>query len=124
MRISDWSSDVCSSDLLMVHDLDIVMSLAGNDVSVHSAVGIGAADHVTALLDMGNDAMATLTASRITHNTVRQITVTTDAAVIEVDYMNQSVEIFWRDQVKRNDGPDDQFGDYTLAVALEREIGR
>jgi predicted dehydrogenase len=102
----------------------VVRSLAGTQISVLAAAGVGnhqrsGADHVTALLDLGNDAVATLTASRITQNTVRRIAITTDAGLIDVDYSNQSVEIFTQDRVKPP-GPATQFGDYALDIAMER----
>ncbi|TFH40423.1 MAG: Gfo/Idh/MocA family oxidoreductase, partial [Lysobacterales bacterium] len=127
-RLSAVSQRITDVDVvadLMVHDLDIVIDLAGTKVSLNSAAAVGAgsdrgADHVTALLDLGGDAIACLTASRITQHTVRRISVTTDTGLIEVDYINQSVEIYRHDRIKRTQGPAAQFGDYTLDIAMER----
>lgn len=127
-RLSSVSKRITDVDVvadLMVHDLDIVASLATGEVFVRGAAAVGAgpnrgADHVTALIELGDDAIASLTASRITHNTVREISVTTDVAVIEVDYVNQSVEVYWQDRIKPNEGPAAQFGEYLLDIAMER----
>jgi predicted dehydrogenase len=126
-RLSAVSKRITDVDVvadLMIHDLDVVRSLAGTQISVLAAAGVGhrqrsGADHVTALLDLGDDAVATLTASRITQNTVRRIAITTDAGLIDVDYSNQSVEIYTQDRVKPP-GPATQFGDYALDIAMER----
>jgi predicted dehydrogenase len=126
-RLSAVSKRISDVDVvadLMVHDLDVVRSLAGTQISVLAAAGVGnhqrsGADHVTALLDLGDDAVATLTASRITQNTVRRIAITTDAGLIDVDYSNQSVEVYTQDRVKPP-GPATQFGDYALDIAMER----
>src|SRR3546814_1939995 len=48
MRISDWSSDVCSSDLLVIHDELI-------HASAHDGMKLGRAGHVAAA---HNDAQA------------------------------------------------------------------
>lgn len=127
-RLSSASRRVTDVDViadLMIHDLDIIASLTSGDVFVQGATAVGVsqdrgADHVTALLELGDDAIASLTASRITHNTVRKISVTTDVAVIDVDYINQSVEVYWQDRVKLNTGPAAQFGEYARDLAMER----
>src|SRR3546814_12385939 len=55
MRISDWSSDVCSSDLLgpRVESLKIGPYTAGNDVDMGPLVTAAARDRVKRLVDSG-----------------------------------------------------------------------
>ncbi|MCZ7594395.1 MAG: Gfo/Idh/MocA family oxidoreductase [Hyphomicrobium sp.] len=126
-RLSSVSKRIVDVDVvadLMVHDLDIIRSLAGPLVTVSAASGVrehggSGRDHVTALLDLGDGAMASATASRITQNTVRRIAITTDAGLIDVDYVDQSVQIYTQDVV-RPAGPATSFGDYALDIRMER----
>ncbi|WP_367996725.1 Gfo/Idh/MocA family oxidoreductase [Haloferax volcanii] len=78
---------------LMIHDLDIVLSLVDSDpVDVHSA-GVRDNRHATATIEFDCGTIANLTASRLTQRKVRRLVVTAEECVVEVDYMDQSVEI-------------------------------
>src|SRR3546814_10207951 len=44
MRISDWSSDVCSSDLAAVRADDVALQLAPRVVLAHRQIGVGRAE--------------------------------------------------------------------------------
>ncbi|MCG8544526.1 MAG: Gfo/Idh/MocA family oxidoreductase [Alphaproteobacteria bacterium] len=110
---------------LMVHDLDIVMALIKSDVvsieaQAVSTYGTPGGDHVVALLRFANNSIASLTASRITQNTVRKLAVTTDVGFIDVDYIDQSIEVFLQDKVKMARAGTSRFGDYALDIAMER----
>ncbi|UCH47990.1 MAG: Gfo/Idh/MocA family oxidoreductase [Betaproteobacteria bacterium] len=94
-RINDM--DVVTD--LMVHDLDVVLSLVANPVSDVSAHGINilgseGTDHVVATLSFCNGILATLTASRITQNRIRELTATTDIGHIHLDYGRQELAIY------------------------------
>ncbi|SEM02331.1 Gfo/Idh/MocA family protein [Haloferax larsenii] len=81
---------------LMIHDLDIIMSLVDSDpVEVHSA-GVRENKHATATVTFESGTIADLTASRLTQRKVRQLVVTAEECLVEVDYMDQSVEIHRR----------------------------
>jgi predicted dehydrogenase len=127
-RLSSVGKRITDVDVvadLMVHDLDIVTSLIGAAVvSIEAQAvktyGSPSGDHVVALLRFANDSIACLTASRITQNTVRKISVTTDVGFIDVDYIDQSVEVYLQDNVKMPKGGVSTFGDYTLDISMER----
>jgi predicted dehydrogenase len=46
--------------------------------------------------------------------------VTTNAGFIDVDYMNQSVEVYHQDRIVRRTGPLAAFGEYAMEVSMER----
>ncbi|WP_345784904.1 Gfo/Idh/MocA family oxidoreductase [Natrinema sp. 1APR25-10V2] len=78
---------------LMIHDIDIVLSLLDDDpVSVTSA-GVDGNRHASALLEFEGGTMASLTASRKTQKKVRTLEITAEECLIELDYINQSIEI-------------------------------
>ncbi len=94
-RITD--ADVIAD--LMVHDLDIVLALVRSPVKSISAQGISVldtsgADHAVATLGFENGTLATLTASRITQNRVRELTVASDIGHIHLDYGRQELAIY------------------------------
>lgn len=114
---------------LMVHDLDIMTSLVREKVVSVTATatngnGAESGDHVIALLGFSSGAVACLTASRITQNAVRKLSVTSDAGLIEVDYMNQSVEVYLQDAVKVANVRFPNFGEHALDIAMERMLVR
>jgi len=127
-RLNSFSKRITDVDViadLMIHDLEIVLSLAGEypvavtAAGVRSSNGFGG-DHVTALLQFQNGAMATCTASRISQGRKRRLTVTADFGFMDVDYMGQTVEIYY-DQHQRG-GPEVLSGrqSYDVDVAMER----
>lgn len=78
---------------LMIHDIDIALSLfEDNPVSI-AAAGVDGNRHATALLEFEGDRMASLTASRKTQRKVRTLEITAEECFIELDYLDQSIEI-------------------------------
>src|SRR3546814_19062559 len=88
MRISDWSADVCSSDLIRINgglfDIDVLVGAAGGDASVHSGVTRGPA-HQQGDTDQSrifmvavpkNDAVSMLVSGQLGYD---------DAAVAQID---------------------------------------
>lgn len=82
---------------LMIHDVDLVRSLVGAEVTRHHAmakiVRTNEFDFANALLHFENGVIANLTASRVSQNKVRRITVTQRENVIVADLLRQHVEV-------------------------------
>lgn len=80
---------------LMIHDLDILLSLVDADVTSLSAVAHDDR-HATAQFKFEGDCVATLTASRVTQQKVRRLSLTALSCRVNVDFISQSVEIHRR----------------------------
>ncbi len=80
---------------LMVHDIDILLSLIDSDVE---SVSTAARDdrHVTVQFRFDDDSVAGLTASRLTQQKVRRLSVTAMSCRVNVDFISQTVEIHRR----------------------------
>ncbi|WP_336003455.1 Gfo/Idh/MocA family oxidoreductase [Halorientalis halophila] len=78
---------------LMIHDIDIVLSMLGEDVNQVSAMSARDRDHVTAQLEFDDGVVADLTASRVTQEKVRRLAVTARECRVNVDYESQGVQI-------------------------------
>lgn len=127
-RLSAVSGRISDVDVvadLMVHDLDIVLSLIGEQPSsvtargVHTAGGKGQ-DYVTALLSFPRGGLATLTASRITQNKVRELHVTTDLGLVAINYSTQELMIYRQERIMPADETAASFGNYAVDIAMER----
>jgi predicted dehydrogenase len=86
------TDDTVTKDL-MVHDLDVALSLLDSDVESVAAAGTCDGQHVSAQLSFDDDTIADFTASRVTQQKVRELAVTTRDARITVDYADQDVRI-------------------------------
>ena len=117
---------------LMIHDIDIVLSLLDDDPVSVSSAGVDGNRHASALLEFEGGTMASLTASRKTQRKVRTLEITAEECLVELDYINQSIEIH------RNSVPEyiEQDGDVrfkhesiverptiTNAEPLQKELG-
>ena len=78
---------------LMIHDIDVARSLLGGEVVDVQATGTADGQYVAAALRFDSGVVATLTASRVTHKKVRQLTLTADDCRVDVDYTTQDVAI-------------------------------
>ena len=119
-RIKDV--DVVSD--LMVHDLDVVLYLMGGeivDLTARSIDGPHGPDHVTALLSFSDGRIASLTASRVTQNKIRDLEITTRDRFYNVDYQNQELQIYRQGRVG---GSPAQDGSWVLDVGTERVFVR
>lgn len=98
-RVSPYSPRVTVGVVLdlMVHDLDIVAQLAGAaPVRVQSSarrVRSDSEDLATALITFANGVTATVTASRIGQQKIREITVTQEENYVAVDLLRQDVTL-------------------------------
>lgn len=80
---------------LMIHDLDILLSLV--DVDIDSVSAAARDDrHVTVQFQFDDGSVAALTASRLTQEKVRRLSVTALSCRVKVDFISQTVEIHRR----------------------------
>ncbi len=130
-RMSALSARIVDVDVvadLMIHDIDVVLSLLGPDVSDVFAQGVRGAggaghDYVTATLMFASGSLATLTASRITHNKIRELNVTADVGYVTANYLNQ--ELLIHSQARTTGSAGEGGGtDYVLDLAIERVLIR
>jgi len=77
---------------LMVHDLDLLLSLVDADIEEIIANGRDKR-HVSAQLTFSDGAIGDLTASRLTQQKVRRLSITAMECQVNVDFIDQSVEI-------------------------------
>jgi predicted dehydrogenase len=84
---------------LMIHDLDVVLNLVGDEVSAIEAVGVPVltprVDIANVRLRFSRGCIANLTASRISRERVRKIRFFQRDAYVSIDYAAQEVEM-WR----------------------------
>ncbi len=78
---------------LMIHDLDVVLSLIDSDIESVQSIGAAEGSYGTSTISFSDGTVASLTASRKTQQKIRELTVTTEDRLIKVDYLDQSVEI-------------------------------
>ena len=103
---------------LMIHDIDVVCSLVDSNISDLTAVSTRAGDYATTQFEFESGTICSLTASRVTQERIRELSVTTREFHVTADYMNQSVDIY------RHSAPEYQEKDgdvhYTQASVVER----
>ncbi|WP_224338471.1 Gfo/Idh/MocA family protein [Haloprofundus halobius] len=78
---------------LMIHDVDIVLSLVDAEVESVSAIGTRDTQYADAQIRFDDGTVVSLTASRLTQRKVRTLSVTADECRVDVDYISQSVDI-------------------------------
>ncbi len=114
----DRANDVSVVLDLMIHDIDLVLELAGAKVVRLAAAGgrsgTGPIDYVNATLGFANGVVASLTASKMAHHTIRSLSAHCRSALVETDFLNRTLSIHRRahqwysaDQgelIYRNDG--------------------
>ena len=80
---------------LMIHDVDILLSLV--DESIESLSAVARDDqHATSQFEFENGTVATVTASRLTQEKVRKLSITAESCRVNVDFISQTVEIHRR----------------------------
>jgi predicted dehydrogenase len=121
----DRSLDIDVVFDLMIHDLDVILSLVKSPVSAIEAVGVPVLttryDIANARLRFEDGCIANITASRISRERVRKIRFFQQDAYISIDYAAQEVEGY---RLVRRDGarPDIQGGQ--LPVQREEPLKR
>jgi predicted dehydrogenase len=82
---------------LMIHDVDLARSLVGSEVAQYEAmarvVRSEDQDLVCALLRFDNGVIANITASRVSQNKIRRITLTQRDNSVVADLLRQHVEV-------------------------------
>ncbi len=129
-RMSALSARITDVDVvadLMIHDIDVVLSLMGSDVTgvfaheVRSA-GNDGHDYVAATLTFEAGGIATLTASRITQNKIRELNVTADLGFITASYVTQ--ELFIDSHSRTASTRDGSDPSYVLDLTIKRVLVR
>ena len=110
---------------LMIHDVDIVLSLVQSEVEAIEAVGVpvltGRVDIANARLKFTNGCIANLTASRISRDRVRKIRFFQPRAYVSIDYAAQKLEVF---RLVKGDGPVPAIEGGEVAVENEEPLKR
>ncbi len=89
----DRDIDVSPVFDLMIHDIDVVRSLVDRDVADICATAAESDPYVASIMDFDGGVVATLTASRVTQQKVRKLSITARDCRVTLDYIDQSVEI-------------------------------
>jgi predicted dehydrogenase len=83
---------------LMIHDLDLLLSVVRSDVTAIEAVGVNVltpkADIANARLRFASGCIANVTASRISRDRVRKARFFQNDAYVSIDYAAQELEVF------------------------------
>lgn len=83
---------------LMIHDIDVMLSVVDARVTDVTAEGTRENQHVSAVVGFEDGVVGSLTASRLSQQRVRELTVNAESCTVDVDYVDRSVEIH-RDSV-------------------------
>ena len=78
---------------LMIHDIDVLLSIAGEPPATVNALGTHGNRYIDAQVGFPNGIVASLTASRVTQEKVRELTITAEECWITIDYLSQSVDV-------------------------------
>jgi predicted dehydrogenase len=81
---------------LMIHDLDVVNSLVDGDVTDVAATGTEGGEYATATVSFEGGIVGQFTASRVTQQKVRQLSITAAECRVNVDYADQTVHVHRR----------------------------
>lgn len=106
---------------LMIHDLDIVRALSGGNISSVATVTRNdksrrTEDHAVSLLTFDNGVTASVTASRLGQQKVREYVVTMDDSVVTADLIRQDLSIC---RVQRTEFVSDVGVSYRQSTAVE-----
>ena len=81
----------------MIHDIDLVLELVNSKIQKLAAVGgrnsDGLIDYVNATLVFNNNIIASLTASKMSHKKIRNLSVHCQNGLVETDFLNHSLQI-------------------------------
>jgi predicted dehydrogenase len=110
---------------LMIHDLDVVLSLVDSPVTSVEAVGVPVltdrVDIANARLRFENGCIANVTASRISRDRTRKIRFFQPDAYLSIDYAAQEVEMY---RLRREEGARPEIEGGRLDVPREEPLKR
>jgi predicted dehydrogenase len=119
----DRSLDIDVVFDLMIHDLDVVLSLVASEVTGVEAVGVAVLtpkpDIANARLKFASGCIANITASRISRDRVRKIRLFQRDSYISVDYAAQEAE---RWQLVRSEGAKPGIGGGKIEIVHEEPL--
>jgi predicted dehydrogenase len=100
-RLSPYNESGYDTDViydLMIHDIDIVLGILGRSPDTLFATGINVCsdnqiDYATAIFMYDKSVTVSITASRVTQEKIRRMTITTKRAYIVLDYMDRKITI-------------------------------
>lgn len=104
---------------LMIHDIDLVMTLLETDMDSIKAFNGASPDpwgHVAALMKNKNDVVVNLTASRIVHNKIRTLSVTTEVGWFFLDFIRQELLLYHGGALKKSSDSKDVLFNLDLMV--------
>ncbi|MGE5153802.1 MAG: Gfo/Idh/MocA family protein [Bdellovibrio bacteriovorus] len=91
------ATDVDVVSDLMIHDIDIILSLVGAEIANISAVGASVltphVDIASARLEFSNGAVANVVASRVSDRKTRRIRVFQPGRYLSLDFIDQTIDI-------------------------------
>lgn len=92
---------------LMIHDVDVLLDLVDGSLVSYDAFGTAECRYATAALAFDSGVVGHLTASRVTQEKVRELTISAAECRVKVDYLDQSVEIHRASTPEYLDADDD-----------------
>ena len=78
---------------LMIHDIDIVLSMVDSPLAGLTSASTSAGQHATAALQFESGVVADMTASRVTQREERSVEVVTESGSLIADCIDQTVEV-------------------------------
>ncbi len=100
---------------LMIHDIDIILSIVKSDVKYISASGVGVMtetpDIANVRIEFNNGCVANLTSSRISMKKMRKIRIFQKDAYIGIDFLNKKSEV-----IKLKDDETDNANVFTFDI--------
>jgi predicted dehydrogenase len=82
---------------LMIHDLEVIAALVNSEVASVNAFGADrkspTIDHAVAQVQFESGVLGTLTASHVTHDKIRTLSIVTKKSYIRLDYQKQSITV-------------------------------
>ena len=100
-RLARWKPSYKDSSVildLMLHDIDVILSLVPHEVKKVSATGVavanGTPDIANARIEFNNGCVANLSASRIALENTRKMSIFQRHACLSLDFLHQKTEVF------------------------------